>query len=552
LIEARVSGGGVELRGSALDLLKIKSRIAPLLPDVPLVISGAGSLSIPMDYLPAWFEVLEGCQIDGSLRSEIEQLYEHEAAVRAGNTLLSGGTRSPLGAWDTRLDDYQAIAVNILTLPGLRGACLFDEQGTGKTVMAIASFDLLRHRGCIERMIVICPLAMVEVWRDECVRFLGQGVNVATVLGAQDGKPDVGPEGSDAFICNFDGLARFGVRIAALGVNRRLLLIVDESHAVKSDATARTELVHQLRRKCERAYVLCGTPAPNGFVDLPSQFDVADLGYTFGGWRPRSSDDVRARIARRGLMIRRLKSQVLPDLPDKTITPVRVKLLPGQRWLYDRVAKQDVLETRALDGTRITRSIVAPFRRRTLQLQICSWPEDVDPVCRDNAKLLVLDRMLAESIGVNRKKVVVWSFFSSPLRAMLSRYRTYSPVLLSGEVEASSRREVVRRFQEDADVRLFLGNPAAAGAGITLTAASTAIYFSLSNRAADFMQSIDRIHRRGQFAAHVEIRVLIAEDSVEEEEWTRLNGRASEQGDILGDSLDSRLRGTGDCASNES
>src|SRR5207248_334210 len=95
-------------------------------------------------------------------------------------------------------------------------------------------------------------------------------------------------------------------------------------------------------------------------------------------------------------------------------------------------------------------------------------------------------------------------------------------VRIDGSVtRIEDRIEAIERFQNDPTVRLFVGNAAAAGAGITLTAAHHAIYESFSNQAAHYMQSVDRIHRRGQ-EHDVIYHVILARDTIEEHEFERI------------------------------
>jgi SNF2 family DNA or RNA helicase len=95
----------------------------------------------------------------------------------------------------------------------------------------------------------------------------------------------------------------------------------------------------------------------------------------------------------------------------------------------------------------------------------------------------------------------------------------------------------VRRFQEDDETMLFVANPAAAGAGLTLHRARFAIYESLSNQAAHYLQSLDRIHRRGQ-TRDVEYLVLLCDRTVEVEEYHRLTRKERVAHDLLGDQVD--------------
>jgi SNF2 family DNA or RNA helicase len=177
--------------------------------------------------------------------------------------------------------------------------------------------------------------------------------------------------------------------------------------------------------------------------------------------------------------------------------------------------------------------------QRSALLQTCSNPAAVaDGYSETPAKLLALDSILEELIKRQREKVVVWSFYRHSLSAIFARYRTYNPVRLDGSVtDPALRREAVRRFQEDDETMLFIGNPAAAGAGITLHRARYAVYESLSNQAAHYLQSLDRIHRRGQRRA-VEYVVLLCTGTLEETEYARLLRKQASARELLGDDVD--------------
>jgi SNF2 family DNA or RNA helicase len=104
--------------------------------------------------------------------------------------------------------------------------------------------------------------------------------------------------------------------------------------------------------------------------------------------------------------------------------------------------------------------------------------------------------------------------------------------------DSDARTREINRFQKDPNCKIFLGNPAAAGAGVTLTAANNAIYVSLSNQVASYMQSLDRIHRIGQNADQVNYFFLIANDTIEESEISRISRKHSAQSDLLMDLAD--------------
>jgi SNF2 family DNA or RNA helicase len=155
--------------------------------------------------------------------------------------------------------------------------------------------------------------------------------------------------------------------------------------------------------------------------------------------------------------------------------------------------------------------------------EICSHPAQV--IASYSAvpgKLAALDQLIEELVGRKKEKVVIWSFFRYSLDQIMQRYARYNPVRIDGTIAATkARAEAISKFQEDDATMLFIGNPAAAGAGITLTRARFAIYESFSIQVAHYLQSLDRIHRRGQ-ERDVTYYLLLCQNSIEEDEYERL------------------------------
>lgn len=533
MIAARLTEGNVVVRGAGTALLRAKTELVRVLGDAVIRVQDGVELSFSASFCGACFDVLSGFQVDHELASVIEGWRCHAAAVVRARAILEAGAYQPPHEWAAKLDPHQTLALGVLVEPGLKGACLFDEQGTGKTVVALAAFDVLARCGDVAQLVVLCPKSMIASWQREAERFLGATYRVEDVSAAGYERRDWSK--ANMIVANFDALARAGVKIGGFARARRTLLIVDESYYVKSDRAERTCLALALRDSCVRAFVLCGTPAPNAALDLLSQFDLADAGFTFGPVRPVSGELIRSRIASRGVVVRRLKSDVMPELAPKVFIPHRVVLSVRQRWLYDRASNGQWLETRGVDAKVIRWPLRSQFQRRAWQFKICNSPSAVDPTCTSSAKLEALDRILNNLVSERGEKVVVWSHLSQPIMEMMQRYSAYLPVCITGETSIEGRTDAVDRFQTDPVVKLFIGNPAAAGAGITLTAASNVVYYSLSNRAADVMQSLDRVHRRGQRAAAIDVYVLIAENTVEELAWEHVACHARGQAEVLGD-----------------
>lgn len=441
----------------------------------------------------------------------------------------------------TRLDDHQAVNVAILTAPESFGGCVFDEQGTGKTVTMIATFDLLIERGQAETVLVIAPKSMVAEWKQEVERFMGDLYKVVVVDGDRRDRARALFQGADVVVMNYEALVALQDEVVRLARRTRVALVVDESFNVKNPDARRTGATAEVREWCTHCFVLCGTPAPNRPEDLVAQFDLVDFGYTFAGLRldkdpGRGRAQVAARLDERGLYVRNLKSRVLADLPERTFTEVEVDLAPQQRLAYDVALRDLVIDLERVDEVCYARELTSFLARRSALLRICADPTPIVPGYAElPAKVAALDSLLPMLIEGEGEKVILWSFYRASLERLATRYARYGIARVDGSVtDTAERRNAVRLFQEDPDVRLFLGNPAAAGAGLTLHAARYAVYESVSNQAAHYLQSLDRIHRRGQ-QRDVRYVTLVAKETIEVAEYDRLRTKADAQADLLGD-----------------
>lgn len=441
------------------------------------------------------------------------------------------------------LDPHQVVNVAAMTVPGGHGLCLFDEQGAGKTVSVIAAFDVLVQRDQADFMLVLAPKAMLAEWRRDIERFTDGVYRVAVYAGTErERRASVGCR-PDVLVANYEAAVNDKARLqAVVGKHaRRGVLTVDESFVVKNAATSRSRAAMDLRRLMGRTFVLCGTPAPNRADDVVAQVSLLDFGLTFD--TVKIPDDrteavavVRAALDVRPTYIRNLKADVLPDLPGRTFTRVPVQLAPQQQALYASAESELVEELRHTDDDAFVRSLTSWSARRSALLRLCSNPVGlVDGYREAPAKLAALDRLLDEHVDARGEKVVIWSWYTASLSAIAERYAHLGLVRYDGTVTGvDERAQTVRSFQEDPGVRIFVGNPGAAGAGLTLHAARIAIYESLSNQAAHYLQSLDRIHRRGQ-TAEVEYYFLVAEDTIESAEYDRLSSKHEAARDLLGD-----------------
>jgi SNF2 family DNA or RNA helicase len=540
-MKVRVEEDQVHIECYGLELLKLKAQLAQRLSSQ--LRSGKSFIAFPLSALPIVSDLISQGDTDAQVNIAFDRFTQHKDARISALGMIELNQQPVLsGIWMNVLEPAQASAVGAMTVPGLLGLCLFDEQGSGKTVMAIAAFDELRALDEIDAMIVVCPKSMLNEWPKDISRFLGPECRIEIAEGNQRQKYEAAQRKFDVLVTNYEGVAPILVNLMAAASINRYLLVVDESYYLKNGESHRSEVVNELRSKCRRCFVLCGTPAPNSAHDLVNQFDLADLGYTFCGFKksnePASDwDKIASLVDTRGVFIRRLKPDILQHVPDKNFHVVSVQLEGKQALMYQKAKSALELELRCLNNESFKKSLMTYFQKRAALLQICSCPSSIDPTASEvPVKYAVLDGILEDLISQGRK-VVVWSFYKRSLDEIMSRYARYRPVRVDGSVSSASRKDAVRSFQNDPSTMLFVGNPAAAGAGITLHAAYDAVYISYSNQAAHYLQSLDRIHRRGQVANEVHYYLLICKDTIEETEVLRLRGKEVRQHDLLGDHI---------------
>ena len=227
-----------------------------------------------------------------------------------------------------------------------------------------------------------------------------------------------------------------------------------------------------------RTWLLCGTPAPNTAHDIIAEVTMVDFGETFADVRvPEDRAEavavVRHALEERAIYLRNLKVDVLPDLPERSFTRLSVPLAPLQSRLYDAALGELVAEVEAVDDRQFLRQLSTFLARRMALLRITSNPSGVfDTYDELPGKLVALDELVERLVVGDGEKLVVWSCFTASLDAIVRRYSAHGTVRYDGSVTSiEDRREAVRRFQNDPEARIFVANPAAAGAGLTLHAA---------------------------------------------------------------------------------
>ena len=402
------------------------------------------------------------------------------------------------------------------------GGCLADDMGLGKTIQVLAL--LLRRKaaqaaaGIQHRpSLVVVPKSLVFNWIDEAGKF-APALRVANHTGNTRAETAEDLGAHDVVITTYGTLRRDIVRHRESEFD---YVILDEAQSIKNAASQAAKACRLL--KARHRLALTGTPVENHIGELWSIFEFLNPGQLGSATRlrkfladGRGSADVVARAVR-PYLLRRTKTEVLSDLPEKTEQTLFVELGEAQRKAYDELRHHFRAELSGRIGRLgIGRSRIAVLEALLRLRQTACHPGLVDPGRIDDpsAKLDTLVEQLDEVIDEGHK-VLVFSQFTSFL-AILRRRLDAKPLVyeyLDGRT--TDRQARVARFQEDPDCPLFLVSLKAGGQGLNLTAADYIYILDPWWNPAVEAQAVDRAHRIGQTRRVFAYR-LIARDTVEE------------------------------------
>ena len=410
------------------------------------------------------------------------------------------------------------------------GACLADDMGLGKTVQIIA---LLLERSKDGASLVVAPASVCGNWRSEMARF---APTLKCVM-AWDEKADsmdavnaAGP--GDIVIAGYGLLVSREQQFAAREWNG---VVLDEAQAIKNESSKRAKAAKRLKAKFR--VVATGTPVENRLSELWSISDFLNPGLlgTSGDFARRFTVDGRATPALKRLVsplvLRRVKRDVLEDLPEKTEITIQVELGDDERAGYE-TCRRMALDTLEAGGADNRISILAELTR--LRRYCCHPSLVMGEAGRVSAKMDALVELLG-NLRDNGHRALVFSQFTDYLaivRGMVDA-QGWTHCYLDGQTPAAERARLVDAFQRG-EGDFFLISLKAGGTGLNLTAANYVILLDPWWNPAVENQAADRAHRIGQ-KNPVTVYRLIAADTVEERVLELHREKKALAEDVLGD-----------------
>ncbi len=412
----------------------------------------------------------------------------------------------------------------LMTLHALgMGGILADDMGLGKTVQMLSAI-LAAVRNAKERKpsLIVAPTSLTYNWLSECARFTPQ-LSVLLLSGGQAARAEQlealsGQNAPDLVITSYPLIRR---DIALMRDIPFRFAVLDEAQQIKNVQSVGAHAVKQLT--AETRIALTGTPMENHAGELWSIFDFVLPGYLprytdfLRRWgEGQNADDLRRRI--RPFLMRRVKADVLGELPEKMESLLMAELSPEQRRVYDAVLLQkrervdQILRERGLNrGRAEVLSAITELR------QICCHPalclQDYNGV---SGKLELLMDVLPGALASGRR-ALVFSQFTSMLHIIEKRLAEENiPYLyLDGETPAGKRLELTERFNKG-ETSVFLISLKAGGTGLNLTGADLVIHYDPWWNPTAEEQATGRAHRIGQ-TKKVEVLRLVVHRSIEEQ-----------------------------------
>ncbi|NCT57717.1 MAG: DEAD/DEAH box helicase [Legionella sp.] len=411
------------------------------------------------------------------------------------------------------------------------GGILADDMGLGKTVQILA---LLQHRIINQPQLapqticVICPKSVQHHWLAQ-VKNLVPRLSVR-ILQARDLSTHPLPAQQHQLLLLSYGLVRHHIEILSTWVFD--FLILDEAQMIKNQFSQITQAIKQLH--ATQRFALTGTPIENRFEELVSIFTFlnpyAQLTLAPSASTAEAVHDLMQR-ALHPFVLRRLKEDVLPDLPPKIIQEITLPMMPEQERLYQEL--QDVyrheIAKRQRDLDLPTEAESAFFLEGLLRLrQVATHPQqllgDAFQRCASN-KLTYLCETIPHLIE-NEHRIVVFSQFLGFLKDLSGHMQTQNIRYSYVDGETTDREREITLFQSNTAIKVLLISLRVGGVGIDLTNTDVCIIADPWWNEAVEHQAIDRLHRFGQKKPVTVLR-LISEDSIEQKmEILKQNKRA--------------------------
>lgn len=376
--------------------------------------------------------------------------------------------------------------------------------------------------GAIEKVLIVAPTSVCAVWPKEFEDAATFKFKVNVLLG--DKRQRIRElEALKAFpfkalkvaVINYESTWREGI-IEALMDWKPDMVIADESQRIKTHDAQQSKAMHRLGDIAKYKLILSGTPVQNNAIDIFSQYRFLDptvFGMNYYAFRGRYAimggfsnrqivgyKDLDELIRKEHSIAYRVTKEEALDLPEQTFITRNIRMDTKDKNLYDQIRKNSFAELES--GGQITAPTVLTKLLRLQQFTggFIQTDDGNKPELVFRGKLNALEDILDDYVIDAGKKLVVFCRFRPEIDLIqkLLEKKKIKYCSIYGDIKIDDRGVIVKEFQNNPDVKVFLAQIDTAGLGITLTAADTCVYYSVNFNYAAYSQSLARIHRIGQ------------------------------------------------------
>ena len=445
----------------------------------------------------------------------------------------------------------------------------FMEMGTGKSKVLLDNVAMLFDKGKIDSVLIVAPKGVYKNWYDsEIPEHLPKHINRNVVLWKALITKEQKLKCDSLFETDFTKLQIFVINVEALSTKKGLdfarqflnvkkaLFAIDESTTIKNPGAKRTKNILQLSKMGKYRRILTGSPVTKSPLDLYTQCHFLDpflLDFTsYYAFRNRYAELRTANFSGRSVQVvtgyknlaelaetlksfsyRVLKDDCL-DLPPKTFMKRVIQLTPEQKRVYEQMKKMALA---TLNGKMVTTMNVITQLMRLQQITCGHFKADDDSIQNiKNNRITELMNVLEEVEG----KAIIWAHWRHDIDTIVESIEDKYPgsvVTYYGDTTTEDRQKAIKKIQDpESKVRFLVGTPQTGGYGITLTGASTMIYYSNGYDLEMRQQSEARIDRIGQKKPMTYIDIL-AEDTIDEKIVKSLRKKVNIATEIMGEEL---------------
>lgn len=423
-----------------------------------------------------------------------------------------------------------------------RAFCL-NGMGTGKTNSALWAYDYLRRTKQVQKMLVVCPLSTMErTWADSVFNTFPH-LDAVVLHGTRERRQKLLKQDVHVYIINIDGLAAIKDELAKRADID--LIVVDELALARNSGTDRWKLLNTICNKqaVRRVWGMTGSPTPNAPTDAWAQCrlvtpDNSNVPKYFGAFRDRvmrqltqfkwvnrpEANDVVWQMMQPAI---RFSLDDCTDLPEQTFITREVEMTPEQKKAY-----KDMLSKLATDyqGGQILAVNEAVKANKLIQIAcgVAYGTNGEEVVIPSKPRMDVLKEVIEESEG----KVIVFVPLTAALESVAAELRKdWTVEVVHGQTSKSERDRIFGEFQRTPDPRVLVANAAAMSHGLTLTEATTIVWYAPVHSNETYEQACARVRRPGQ--TRTTVIVHICGSDVERRVYKRLQDKQSMQGLLL-------------------